>query len=266
MTKLGFIGAGNMGEAILRGVLKANMLSPHNVYIYDTNSQKVKALQAELGVLTAQSSFAMIAACDIILLAVKPFICQSVLEECKNAFADKAIISIVTGWDRERLAAFLPESTRILRVMPNTPCMVGEGMAALDMDHSLTDEELLFAQEIFNSIGQAVMVPSNLMDAVTGVSGSGPAYVYMFIEAMADAGVKAGFSRELAYRFAAQTVVGAGKMVLNSGKHPGELKDAVCSPRGTTIEAVSCLEHGGFRAAVMDAVDASVKKAQEIAK
>ncbi len=259
--KLGFIGAGNMGEAILRGVIQADVVTADHIYIFDPHQEKVKSLQAELGVLTAQSSRAMIAACDVVVLAVKPNICQLVLEECSNAFAGKALISIVTGWSRKSLAALLPETCRILRVMPNTPCMVGEGMTAFDADETLEQEELIFAKKIFSSIGQVALVPTRLMDAVTGVSGSGPAYVYLFIEALADGGVRAGLPRDLAYQLAAQTVVGAGKMVLETGRHPGALKDAVCSPGGTTIEAVAALEKAGLRHAVLDAVKACVEKA-----
>ena len=263
MTRLGFIGAGNMGEAILRGILREGLLAPHNVYAYDPNHEKIKALQTELGILTAQSAPAMIAPCDIVLLAVKPNVCASVLNECATALKGKAMVSIVTGWSRADIAARAPDC-RILRVMPNTPCMVGQGMVALDMDHTLTDEELQFAQAMFNATGKSELVPSYLMDAVVGVSGSGPAYVYLFIEAMADGGVRAGLPRALAYKLAAQTVLGAASMVLETGMHPGALKDAVCSPGGTTIEAITALERGGLRAAVLDAVEVCVDKVHQL--
>lgn len=264
MTKLGFIGAGNMGEAILRGILREELLPPSSVYVFDVNQDKVRALQQELGVLTAQSSPAMIAACDILLLAVKPNICEKVLRECAQALKGKALISIVTGWSRPDIAALAPDC-RILRVMPNTPCMVGAGMTALDMDHTLTDDELQFAKALFSATGVAEPMPSYLMDAVVGVSGSGPAYVYLFIEALADGGVRAGLPRPVAYKLAAQTVLGAAKMVLDTGIHPGALKDAVCSPGGTTIDAVAELERGGFRAAIIDAVEVCVDKAKQLA-
>ncbi len=264
MTKLGFIGIGNMGEAILRGILREGILTPQNVYIFDLNTKKVQALQSELGVLTAQSGAAMIAACDAVLLAVKPNVCAAVLNDCGKALKNKALISIVTGWSRKDIAALVPDC-RILRVMPNTPCMVGEGMVALDMDHTLTEEELKFAKVLFDATGRAEPVPSYLMDGVIGVSGSGPAYVYLFIEALADGGVRAGLPRDMAYRLAAQTVLGAAKMVLETGMHPGALKDAVCSPGGTTIEAVAALERGGLRAAVLDAVEVCVDKARQMA-
>jgi len=261
MTKLGFIGTGNMGESILRGVVRSELLAPSDIYIFDLNQEKVKLLQKHLGVFTAQSAKAMIAACDVVLLAVKPNVCESVLRDCGSALAGKALISIVTGWSRPDLAAFLPEDCRILRVMPNTPCMVGEGMNALDDDHTLTEAEFAFAEAIFSVTGRALTVPSRLMNAVTGISGSGPAYVYLFIEALTDGGVRAGLPRDMAYQLAAQTVVGAGRMVLETGMHPGFLKDAVCSPGGTTIEAVAALERGGLRAAVLDGVEACIRKA-----
>lgn len=263
MPKIGFIGVGNMGESILRAIFKDAMVPVEDVYIFDMNTQKVRALQEEFGVLTAQSASAMVAACDIVLLAVKPHVCASVLKECADAIDGKAIISIVAGWSRKQLSAIVP-AARVLRVMPNTPCMIGEGMSALEMDHTLRVDELEFAKTLFESIGKAVMVPTSLMAAVTGVSGSGPAYVYLFIESLADAGVRAGLPRDMAYTLAAQTVVGAGKMVLETGRHPGALKDAVCSPAGTTIEAVTALERAGFRAAVMDGVEACVEKALDL--
>lgn len=266
MTKLGFIGIGNMGEAILRGALRKNVLPANDIYIFDLYTAKVKALQEELGVFTAQSAAAMISACDAVILAVKPNICRSVLEENGKYLAGKALFSIVTGWNREELAALCPADTRILRIMPNTPCMVGEGMVAFDSDHTLNNDDITFAKEIFSATGRVEIVKSSLMNAVTGVSGSGPAYVYMFVEALADGGVRAGLSRDVAYTLAAQTLIGSAKMVLDTGKHPGALKDAVCSPGGTTIEAVAALEKEGFRNAVLSAVSACVAKAEEMSR
>ncbi len=260
MIKIGIIGAGNMGEAILRGILSADMLPPENVYVFDLNTEKIADLQQELGVLTAQSSFAMISACDMVLLAVKPNILKSVLMECGTALENKALLSIVLGWSRKDIAPLVPESCRVMRIMPNTPCLVGEGMMAFDADHTLTENELVFAKEMFSAIGKVELVPSYLMDAVTGVSGSGPAYCYLFLEAMADGGVRAGLPRNMAYTLAAQTMLGAAKMVLETGRHPGELKDAVCSPGGSTIEAVAALEKNGLRNAVLSAVNACVEK------
>lgn len=266
MSKLGFIGIGNMGEAILRGVLREGIIAPKDIYVFDLNSEKIKALQAEFGVFTAQSAAAMICACDAVVLAVKPNICRSVLEKCGQYLKEKALFSIVTGWSRPELAALCHESCRILRIMPNTPCMVGEGMIAFDADHTLTTDDMEMAKAVFLATGRVEIVNSALMNAVTGVSGSGPAYVYLFIEALADGGVRAGLPRNTAYTLAAQTVLGAAKMVLDTEKHPGALKDAVCSPGGTTIEAVAALEKAGLRSAVLDAVSVCVQKADEMSR
>lgn len=264
MKKLGFIGAGNMACAILKGILAKGLIEADQICVFDPDSRKLKDLEQTSGIIPCGSNEELLKQCENILLAVKPNVCGKVLEPIAQLFDGKVLISIVTGWDMEKLHASVHESCRILRVMPNTPCMVGEGMCAFDSGYTLNQEELAFAKSIFESTGRVVVVPASLMNAVTGVSGSGPAYVYLFIEALADGGVKAGLSRDMAYELAAQTVIGAGKMVLETGIHPGALKDAVCSPGGTTIEAVSALETFGMRAAVMNAVDACVKKAESM--
>lgn len=266
MKRLGFIGLGHMGSAVLQGIVSKGVWDSSCIYAYDIDETKPKLFQQAYGVLRAQSEQATCAASDIIVLAVKPVVCQDVLTTCAPSLEGKAVISIVTGWSREKLAQFLPESCRILRVMPNTPCMVSQGMTVFDRDHTLNDEELEIAKAIFSCIGKVELVAPSLMSAVTGVSGSGPAYVYVFIEALADGGVRAGLSRDLAYRLAAQTVLGAANMVLETKEHPGALKDAVCSPAGTTIEAIAQLEQNGFRNAVLQAVDACVKKAQDMSQ
>ncbi|MEL7608469.1 MAG: pyrroline-5-carboxylate reductase [Bacillota bacterium] len=264
--KLGFVGAGNMAQAILKGALDKHVLEASDVLIYDPDTDKAQSQAKQYGVTIARSNAELCAASDIVLLAVKPNVCASALKEIGTALNGKALISIVAGWDMRRLQAELDDRVHILRVMPNTPSMVGEGMTAFDQSHTLLPDELAFATSIFSSIGRVISVPDTLMSAVTGVSGSGPAYVYLFIEALADAGVLAGLPRATAYELAAQTVVGAGKMVLETGLHPGVLKDAVCSPGGTTIEAVYELESAGFRAAVMRAVDACILKAGALSK
>jgi len=264
--ELGIIGIGNMGEAILRGIIAKQIIVPNKIGIFDINQEKVERLSDELGIQCFQTVKELLQSVDNIVLAVKPNVCESLLGEQKADFENKVLYSIVTGWSRNRIQAILPETCRILRIMPNTPCLVGEGMIVFDSDHTLTKDELCFAETIFSSIGVVEQVPSYLMDAVTGVSGSGPAYVYIFIEAMADAGVRAGLPRELAYRLASQTVLGSAKTVLETGEHPGSLKDAVCSPGGTTIEAVSVLEKDGFRFALMDAIEACINKAKKLSQ
>lgn len=264
MERFGIIGVGNMGEAILRGLIKGGALPPQQIAVYDINGEKCAALKKELCVTATDSIGQLAKCCDMLLLAVKPDVCGAVIEAHRTAFADKAVISIVTGWSGEKLRHSLPATTRILRVMPNTPALVGQGMAVLEQDGTFRDEERAFAETLFAGIGRVQYVKPELMNAVVGVSGSGPAYVYMFIEAMADGGVRAGLPRAMAYELAAQTVLGAASMVLETKQHPGKLKDAVCSPGGTTIEAVASLEKEGLRNAVLEAVKACIRRAEEM--
>jgi len=264
--KFGCIGIGNMGAAILRGAFSAGSLDPQDTCIYDTNMQKCLSFKQEYAVECSDNLESLINASDIILIAVKPHILNSVLKEHSACFKNKAVISIAAGRNMKTLSAMLPESCRILRVMPNTPALVGEGMIVFETCDTLSSEEKSFAYNLFSSVGSIDSVDAKLMDAVTGVSGSGPAYVYMFIEALADGGVRAGLPREIAKKLAAQTVIGAAKMVLETGENPEELKDRVCSPGGTTIEAVAALEEHGLRNAVLKAVQACVEKSISIGK
>lgn len=262
---LGFIGTGAMGGAICRGVLRAKALKQNEVCLYDISREKSGELAKELGVRAYTSCEEMIAKCDMILLAVKPNIVASALSAVREDLAGKALISIAAGWTAAKLAALLDPSTRVLRVMPNTPALVGQGMTAFSRECTFTNEEKARAEEIFSAVGKLVWVEEKQIDAVVGVSGSGPAYAYMFIEAMADGGVAAGLPRAVAQELAAQTLLGSAQMVLESGLHPGALKDMVCSPGGTTIAAVRSLEKDGMRGAVIDAVLAAAKKAGELA-
>ena len=262
MIRLGVIGAGNMGEAILRGYLNSGYASGAKTAVFDLDQQKCQALEKDLGVQVAASLEELIEKSDMLLIAVKPNVCTHLFSEQFERFSGKAVISIAAGWGGERLKQALPATARILRVMPNTPAMIGEGMIVFESGDSLTKEEHVFAETLFGSVGDVVSVEPKLMDAVTAVSGSGPAYVYLFIEALADGGVKAGLPRPIALKLAAQTVKGSAMMVSETGIHPGELKDRVCSPGGTTIEAVSVLEQKGFRGAVIAAVDACRAKSE----
>lgn len=266
MDKFGIIGVGNMGEAILRGMIKGNVLAAEKICIYDPNASKCAAFRKELGVTTVKSISDLAAMCDMLLIAVKPDVCGAVIEKNRNDFVEKAIVSIVTGWSGEKLRKYLSNTTRILRVMPNTPAMVGEGMTVFEQSDTLREDERVFAEKLFSAIGRVSSIKPGLLNAVIGVSGSGPAYVYMFIEAMADGGVRAGLPRSKAYELAAQTVLGSAKMVLETGQHPGKLKDAVCSPAGTTIDAVASLEKNGLRNAVIEAVAACIDKADQMSK
>ncbi len=262
--KIGFIGAGNMGQAIMKGLLKAGLYSEKNIVIYDVEPLMIQ-LKRELGVGTAISEADLVSQVDLTIIAVKPNMMKTVLSAIKTEVDEtKVILSIAAGVTLATIGEELPAATKIMRVMPNTPALVGEGMSSLSINQYVTEEEQALAVTILNSLGKVELVQEYLIDAVVGVSGSAPAYVYLFIEALADGAVLAGLPRAQAYQFAAQTVLGSAKMVLESGKHPAELKDMVCSPGGTTIEAVHALETGQFRATVMNAVKAAAERNREL--
>lgn len=264
MRTLALIGAGNMGGAILRGALSSGFIAADHVVVFDKNRSHMEELASEYKALTFTSSDAEAAeAANVILLAVKPYSMQETIDSISPYLAGKAVISIAAGWTVEQLENALEGTgATCLRVMPNTPAMVGEGMTAICEANTLTADDLAFAKGLFESIGRIAVVPERLFDGVIAVSGSSPAYVYMMIEAMGDAAVREGLPRATAYEMAAQAVLGSALMVLSSGTHPGALKDAVCSPGGTTIEAVETLEREGFRAAIMDAMRDCAEKSR----
>lgn len=258
---IGFIGGGNMGGAIMSGLVSTGTFQAENIIAYDVLQSALDKLSAEIGIRTTNSLELLAEESDIIVLAVKPQILPGVLEQYGEKITkDKLVISIAAGITMARLTGLLSAEHKIVRVMPNTPAMVGEGMSGVCVNENVSSEETELVMKIFNSFGKAELIPEKLIDAVVGVSGSSPAYVYMFIEALADGAVREGMPRAQAYKFAAQAVLGSAKMVLESGKHPGELKDMVCSPAGTTIMAVQALEERGFRAAVSEAVHVSAEK------
>lgn len=262
--RLGFIGAGNMASAIVHGAVEKKAASANHIAVYDIDSEKVKTLQESCGVHGAASLDELCERSDMLLLAVKPNVLPEVFKElCKR---DLPLISIAAGWSAEKIKESYGNHKRVLRVMPNTPLMVGEGMSVFETPSSLSEHELTFAKKLFSALGKVSYAQAKQMDAVTAVAGSGPAYAFMFIEALADGGVLCGLPRAQAMTLAAQTLLGAAKMVLDTGTHPGALKDAVCSPSGTTIEAVKSLEQGGFRGTVIEAVEACAKKSGALAK
>ena len=263
---VGFIGAGNMATAIIEGSISKKAIPAGNVCVYDIDSVKLNAMKQKLGVQIASSLTELMESTDIIVLAVKPNIIGAVLQDIKEIIGNKAVVSIAAGWSADRLKAVIGADKKVLRLMPNTPLMVGEGMTVFEVPHSVSDDEYAFIENIFSSIGLVEQAPEKLMDAVTAVSGSGPAYVFLFIEALADAGVLCGLPRAQALKLASQTVLGAAKMVLETGSHPGALKDAVCSPGGTTIEAVKSLENDGLRAAVINAAEKCAIKSRSMSK
>ncbi len=262
---IGFIGSGNMGQAMIGGILKAGLVKPEGIIVCDPDTKKLTALEKNLGIRTASKSVDLALQADVIVLAVKPDIYPIVMTEIKDALRPGVlIVTIAAGRSLSEVEGILGKDVKAVRTMPNTPALVNEGMTALCPNKNVTDEELDEVRAIFESFGKAEVIAEKLMDAVVGISGSSPAYVFMFIEALADAGVRGGMPRDKAYRFAAQSVLGAAKMVLETGKHPGELKDMVCSPGGTTIEAVSVLEAEGMRASVLKAVEACIRKSGEM--
>lgn len=259
--KIGFIGAGNMGKAMIKGLLSSDLTSAKNIFVYDAYQPVLTDIQSELAVSICHTEKELAEKAQIIILAVKPNLISTVLDAIKsNISKDKIVISIAAGITIQRLTNHVPKETKIVRVMPNTPALVGLGMTSVSLNAFITEPEQAEILAIFRSFGEAEIVAEDLIDAVVGVSGSAPAYVYMFIEALADGAVLAGLSRPLAYKFAAQTVLGSAKMALETGKHPGELKDMVTSPGGTTIAAVTSLENNGFRGAVIDAVTTAAEK------
>ena len=268
MLKLGFIGAGNMGSAILRGLISAQYITADDMAICDLNARKLEELSDEFpGLTCTESDTELVEMCDMIVLAVKPQYMAETIEHIFDELSTKAVISIAAGWTVDQLMQALEGSgATLLRVMPNTPAMVGEGMTAICEDTTFDQDDFEFAKGIFDAIGRSVVLPEKLFDGVIAISGSSPAYVFMMIEAMADAGVKEGLPRAVAYEMAAQSLLGSALMVLQSDTHPAALKDAVCSPAGTTIEAVEELERRGFRAAIMDAMKVCAEKSRSMSK
>lgn len=261
--KVGFIGCGNMGGAILFGALESGVLPKENAFVYDINPEMMAKAES-WGVNLCTSDADVCECSDIILLAVKPQNTAEALSLCGTSLDGKAMMSIVAGVTVERLQKMIDGSPRILRLLPNTPAMVFEGAFAICSDNDFTAEELEVAKAIYSSIGIIEMVPEHLIDAACALNGGGPAFVAMFIEAMADGGVKQGLPRKTAYRLAAQTALGTAKMILEKELHPGQIKDMVTSPGGTTIEGCEALEKGGMRGAVIDCINKAAEKSKKL--
>ncbi|MCC8162769.1 MAG: pyrroline-5-carboxylate reductase [Lachnospiraceae bacterium] len=264
MEKIGFIGMGNMGRAILKGALKK---FPKTDFVFSARTDETKQrVHEETGVVYADSNAECANRCKYLILAIKPQFYDEVLKGIRYMLTpEHVIISLAPGRTIEQLKQNLGSDKRIVRAMPNTPAMIGEGMTGISCrKEELTAEELDMLTQIFTSCGNAEFIEERLMDAVVCASGSSPAFVYIFIEALADSAVRCGMPRKQAYVFAAQAVKGSAAMVLESGDHPGVLKDNVCSPGGTTIAGVAALEECGFRNAVMKASEAVYKKCTEV--
>jgi pyrroline-5-carboxylate reductase len=262
---IGFIGGGNMAKAIISGILSSGITDASHIIASSRTEKTADALHTQFQIETTTDNHKVAAASNILFLAVKPNLYEPVIKEIRDDVRpDTILVSIAAGQTIRRITSLFGREIRLIRTMPNTPASVGEGMTALTPNEQVTDEDLSAVLSIFNSCGKTEIIPESLMDCVTGVSGSSPAYAYLFIEAMADAAVADGMPRAQAYTFAAQAVLGAAKMVLETGEHPGALKDAVCSPAGTTIEAVAALEEGGLRSCVIRAQRKCVARSREM--
>lgn len=253
--KLGFIGTGNMASAIMGGIIKEQIIPANEIIGADLFAPGRERVKEQFGIQVTDSNKEVVEKAEMIILSVKPQFYGEVIKGIKDDIKDNQIvITIAPGKTLNWLGEQFGKKVKIVRTMPNTPAMVGEGMTAVCPNQYLTEDEITYVRTLLESFGRVEIVPERLMDVVVSTSGSSPAYVFMFIEAMADAAVSGGMPRQQAYQFAAQAVLGSAKMVLETGKHPGELKDMVCSPAGTTIEAVRELEERGFRSAVIEAM------------
>jgi pyrroline-5-carboxylate reductase len=262
---IGFLGAGKMATALARGFVNARIVTPEQMIACDPIPAAREAFTKETGAVTTASNIEVAEKADVLFLAVKPNMTISVLDGIRSTFTSKhLLISIAAGVTIAQLESALGGTPRVVRVMPNTPALVGTSAAGFTLGKSATSADGELVQKLMESVGIAYQVKEYLLDAVTGLSGSGPAYVYLFIEALSDGGVAAGLPRDAATKLAAQTVLGAAKMVLETGQHPGALKDMVTSPGGTTIEGLHELEKGKFRGAVISAVRAAAEKSKKL--
>lgn len=263
--KIGFIGLGNMARAIIGGMLNNEIVQAGDIIGTARTDATMEAVRAEYGIQIGRDNMAAAEASEVLILAVKPQFLQSVIEEIRESVSGETlVISIAAGKTMQWIEDAFRREIKLVRCMPNTPALVGAGCTGVCVNGRVSQEESDYAIRLMESFGRASLVPEHLMDAVGAVSGSSPAYVFMFIEAMADAAVAAGMPRKQAYEFAAQAVYGSAKLALESGKHPAELKDMVCSPAGTTIQGVRVLEERGMRGAVIDALAATVEQSRRL--
>lgn len=261
--KIASLGAGRMAGALVRGLVKAGVCAASDIAVADVVVAAREALAADLGARAFATNAEAVAEADVVLLCVKPNDVAAALDACGNALAGKLLISISTGWSISALSAHA-SGARVIRAMPNTPAQVGAGATAYAGDAAATAADLELAGRIFNAVGLAVAVQEKQLDAVTGLSGSGPAYIFLVMEALSDGGVAAGLSRPLATQLAVQTVLGAGRLAAETGEHPALLREAVTSPGGTTAAALGVLEAAAVRSAFGDAVAAAVERSREL--
>jgi len=265
--KIGFLGAGNMGEALIKGLLKTGIVSPESVFATDVRLDRLKQLDKLYGIHVLPDNPTLVKQVDVVILAVKPQIIAPVLRKVAPAVTPKKLIlSLAAGVPTTTLRALLPKGIRLIRTMPNAAALVLEGATAIAKADGLQSGDLETAREIFEAVGKVVVLEEDLLDAVTALSGSGPAYVALVIEALADGGVKMGLDRETAMTLAAQTVLGSAKLLLETGAHPGQLKDMVTSPGGTAIAGIAALEEGGVRRTLINAVERATLRSRELGR
>ncbi len=269
--KIGFIGGGNMAEAMIKGLISASFIEAKNLMASDVSTERLEKLKGDYKIKVTQDNRELVQKNNIIILSIKPQVMKEVLNPIHDVVdGDKLIISVMAGPTIEAIEHLLnPEADKkvgVVRTMPNTPSFVQEGVTALAAGDHVSKNDLRVAHRIFEAIGRTVDVQESHLDAVTGLSGSGPAYIFMIIEALSDAGVKMGLSRDVSNILTIQTVLGAAKLARESGQHPGELKDMVCSPGGTTISGLHSLEEGGLRTTLMNAVEAATRRSRVLGK
>jgi len=263
---IGFIGAGNMAEALIRGLVNGKHIAADRVAASAPRKERLDELKAQYGI-TTTSDNKVVAKNQIVVLSVKPQIMDKLLREVgEHIRPGTLVISIAAGVDTETIEAAVPDGVRVVRAMPNTPALVGAGATAVSAGRHASEEDLAHAKALFDAVGITVVLDESHLDAVTGLSGSGPAYIFLILEALADAGVKVGLSRRNAQRLAAQTVMGSAKLLLDTDEHPGRLKDMVTSPGGTAIAGLHTLEEGGLRTTLINAVETATKRARELGR
>jgi pyrroline-5-carboxylate reductase len=264
--KIGFIGGGNMAEAFIKGLMSGGF-PVEDLHFFEPNEKRRQLMEERYGLTCSENNIALVEVSDVIVLATKPQILEKVLAEVNGAFNDdKLLISILAGITTTTLENELGGQARVVRSMPNTPALAGQGAATLCPGKNVTDEDRRVAQHLFETVGIALWVEEGQMDAVTGLSGSGPAFVYTFIEALTAGGVQEGLRLDIAHSLAVQTVVGAAHLVKETGEHPALLREKVCSPAGTTISAIRVLEERGLRAMMMEAVGAATTRSRDLGK
>ena len=264
---IGFIGAGNMAEALIRGLVRGNHVSPDRIAASGPRQERLDELRTAYGIDTTTHNREVAQRCGLIVLSVKPQIMDKVLREIGDQLkSGTLVVSIAAGVDTETIEEAVAEGVRVIRAMPNTPALVGAGATAVSPGKHASAADLATARAMFDAVGITVELEESHLDAVTGLSGSGPAYIFLILEALADAGVKVGLSRRNAQRLAAQTVMGSAKMLLDTDEHPGKLKDMVTSPGGTAIAGLHTLEQGGLRTTLINAVETATKRARELGR